>query len=73
MIDRLFTVQVAFFQQMALKSTRFQYTIFWSIAWLLSYERTNLSNSVVVHVVVWKFYWETDKNEKYWIKNTGMI
>ena len=30
---------------------------FWSIAWLLSYERTNRNRSI--HVVVCKFYWET--------------
>ena len=35
-------------------------------AWLLSYERTNQN----VHVVASKFYRETDRNEKYWIKNT---
>ena len=35
-------------------------------AWLLSYERTNRN----VHVVASKFYQETDRNEKYWIKDT---
>ena len=35
-------------------------------AWLLSYERTSRN----VHFVASKFYRETDRNEKYWIKNT---
>ena len=39
-------------------------------AWLLSYERTNERTKTFMLYVVCKFYWETNRNEKYWIKNT---
>ena len=47
------------------ESTCFRYSSSWSNAWLLSYERTKTFTGVVVC----KFYWEMDRDEKYWIKN----
>ena len=47
------------------KSACFQYSISWSNAWLLSYEQPKRSSGVVVC----KFFWEMDRNEKCWIKN----